>query len=88
MSRNKKKILSPPTIFNQQITQKCHLIHNNIFRTNSHMFRTVLVHHQGIHQQVLYKTVTIQYFDPLHVWKKWWDSFLQTDYVVNKIVVE
>jgi hypothetical protein len=30
------------------------------------MFWTLLVHHQGIHK-LLYKTVTKQYFDLLHI---------------------
>jgi len=37
------------------------------------MFRTLLIHHQGIHQW-LHETVTKQYFDHFCMWENWWAS--------------
>jgi len=40
------------------------------------MFQTLLVHLQGVYKLLLYKIVTKQYSDLLHMWKKWCDSSL------------
>jgi len=36
------------------------------------MFRALLLRHQRVHELSIYKAVTAQYFDDLHVWKNWW----------------
>jgi len=60
----------------------CHLIHNNIFINIKLLHvQTLLVHRQGVHYLVVYKTVTKQYFDLLHIWKNWWDSYMWTECV-------
>jgi len=38
------------------------------------MFPNLPVHHQGVHSLMLYKKVTEQYFDLLHMWNTWWAS--------------
>jgi len=43
------------------------------------MYRTLLVHSQGVHS--LYKAVTKQNSTVLNVWNSWWDSPVQNKYV-------
>jgi hypothetical protein len=43
------------------------------------MFRTVLVHHQYVNWCCIKQTK--QYFNLLRMWKNWWHSSLQTEYV-------
>jgi len=42
------------------------------------MYRTLLVHYQGVHS--LYRAVTKQN-SVLNVWKSWWDSPVQNKYM-------
>ena len=38
---------------------------------NFSMFQNLQVYNQGVHQLLLYNTVTKQYFDVLHMWQIW-----------------
>ena len=45
------------------------------------MFRSLLVHYQVLYE-LLYKTITEQYFDLLHIRKTWCDSSVKTESVI------
>jgi len=51
------------------------------------MFQTLLVHHRGVHKLFLYKTVTKQYSDLLHMWKNWLDSWCKLN-MSDRIVTQ